>query len=151
MSGALVTRDLLVGTVGLDRAELTVVRMVLHLQAFVNGFTGALDSVESIDMGIGVASDQAFAVAAGAGLPDPRVLSQAPPRGWLWKGRFAMAYANTNADEKGPYHFPTLDFDLRAGRKVDRGTLFFIGGKTTIVGSTVDVQLAGMVRILLLT
>ena len=101
-------------------------------------------------MGIGVASTDAFGVAAGAGLPDPRVETDYPPRGWIWKGSFTAADSVLATALTQVYHFPTIEFDIRSLRKVDKGVLYFTAVKTVLSGSAFDLQLDGLIRVLCL-
>ena len=149
-SGTNLAEDLLAAaTVNLD--TITVARLVVGITATPDSFTSGVSGVQRIDMGIGVASTPAFDIGVTA-LPDPRVASDAPPRGWLWRGSMSLVRSNVDGSEKETGQlYPTIRVDLGAMRKVDRGTLFFVTAKTAIQGSELDVDLSGLIRVLCLT
>ena len=117
---------------------ITVARLIGKFLFFPESQTSNVAYTQRIDMGIQVVTEPAFS-AAGASLPDPRVEADAPARGWLWRESAVIIFHNLNADEKGPYHYPEVAFDIRAMRKVDRGRLVFTMVKTAEDGTETNV------------
>ena len=86
-AGQRVTTNLLVDLTPSD--TITVARVIVHLTLYPE--TGSfLVGATGVDVGIGVASVEAFAVANSVGIPDAFVSAQIPPRGWLWSDRLSL-------------------------------------------------------------
>ena len=108
------------------------------------------DSLSTVDVGIGVSSVEAFAVASAAGLPDITDVTNFPPRGWLYAATKPVSQILDAAggvsivDVKAEF-----DFDLRAMRKIDKGVLFLLMEQNNItVGGAM--QVTGRIRTLCL-
>ena len=139
--------DLLTAAPEVD--TLTAVRIVGDLTVQYLVSTTIVDSLSIVEVGIGVSSVQAFAVAAGAGLPDPSAdPAEYPPRGWLY---LASQPVSQHAESTGVIeHVARFQFDLRAMRKIDKGFLFMVVEQNNItVGGAM--QMTGRVRALCLT
>ncbi len=128
----------------------TVVRIILDFVSYPLNFAGNTESSQVMDMGIGVASQAAFDVAAGAGLPDPRLVAEAPARDWLWATRTSTIFIRGTGVTEALW-FSRTRLDLRASRKIDKGVLFLIVAKTAIDGAEFDLTLQGRIRALILT
>ncbi len=128
----------------------TLVRLIGRLVAQPNDLVAQVDGSMVVDIGIGVVTDQAFAV-AGASMPDPTLAAQQPARGWLYKQQMVVTKEHATGTTNEFTHIDTLQFDLKAARKVDRGTLFVRFEANNLTGaSPFDVRLAGVIRALCL-
>jgi len=131
--------------------SLTVTRIIgdFTLQYLVS--TTVNDSLSIVDVGIGVASSAAFAVASAAGLPDPSLETEYPDRGWLYIKSLPVSQI---LDAAGGVSIvdrvARFEFDIRAMRKIDKGILFMIleNNNITVGGA---MQLTGRIRSLVLT
>ena len=140
--------DLLAGAPEVD--TLTAVRIIGNLEIGYLVNTTPSDSLSRVSVGIGVASVEAFAVAATAGLPNPTQTGQYPPRGWLYVQAKAVRQVVSISGDGLVDHWATFDFDLRAMRKIDKGRLFVIMEQDNIViGGAMSV--VGRIRTLCLT
>ena len=143
--------DLLAAAAPIPSDTITVARLIIDLSVYPVDLDQNVVYVQRVVAGVGVASDRAFAVAGGLGLPDPRVSNNAPPRGWLWKGSWVIAFSNSATFGVEVSRFPEVSLDLRANRKLDKGTLFMVTGKTAISGAETDVDVIGNIRVLCMT
>jgi len=137
VAGAEQSVDLLEDMPTLDTR--TVIRLIGDLWFMISPNSTIVDSLSTVDIGIGVSSAEAFTI-AGAALPNPGLPTQFPPRGWL--------YVNTQpviqqAESVGVLNYLAhFKFDLRAMRKVDKGVLFLrmqqanviTGGSMRVIG-----------------
>ena len=126
---------------------ITVVRILVDLWVLYTANITVTDSLSIVDVGIGVTSAEAFA-AGGAALPSPVVVTQFPPRGWLY---VASQPVLEKAESAGVIsEWTRFQADLRAMRKIDKGVLFMVMHNTNItVGGSM--QIVGRVRALCLT
>ena len=131
---------------------LTVIRIVGSLQ-LIGSITSENEYVQFVDVGIGVSSVEAFAVAAAAALPDPRTQTEYPPRGWLYLDRQRADQTVPGGGTAGGVSrtLATFQFDLRAMRKIDKGTLFMVISNVDNSGTSTALVLSGRVRALCLT
>ena len=149
LTGTPLVVDLLAAaTVNLD--TITAVRIILHLEVWPASLTSTFEGVQSIDMGIGVSSVDAFGIGISA-MPDPRVQADTPPRGWLWRSSISMYQSNADGAEAKTPLPGIVDADLSSMRKVDRGTLSLVIAKTARIGSAFDCSVLGLIRTLCLT
>jgi len=135
-----------------EEVNKTVDRLIVGITAHCEDPSTNESGIARLNMGIGVATAQAFANAAAGdppALPRSGVTEDFPIRGWLWRAQYGIVYDNA-ADHLGVYVFPRIDLDLRASRKVDKGILYFTATNTAILG-TLDVELTGMIRAHILT
>jgi len=139
-------RDLLANLAAADVK--TAVRIIGELSLY-GAVTSESEYDQLVDIGIGVASVEAFTV-GGSSLPQPNVDVQQPPRGWMFaaQGHFWQFKAANNEQQRGEQMFR---FDLRASRKVDRGVLYLAITNTNISGSSTSALVVGRVRVLCLT
>ena len=126
----------------------TVMRLVGHLTVTSVAEGTTASAVQGIDLAIGVAAKEAF---DGAVLPDANVSSDVPARGWLWRDRMTCLRYNGSGTVED-WHYPEVRFDIRSGRKVDRGVLFLTAFNSNLVGGTpFTILLSGIVRALCAT
>ena len=129
---------------------ITAARLIGRLVAMPSSLTAQVEGVMQLDLAVGVVTDEAF-VAAGAAIPNPSVEGAQPARGWLYKSRmFCMKEHDTGTTNEFTY-IDTLQFDVRAARKVDRGKLMFVVESNTAQGTAFNVGLRGVIRALCLT
>ncbi len=94
------------------------------------------------DIGIGVASREALAATA---LADPETDGDFPQSGWLYRCRHRLL--DDAADGRAPLE---IYRDLRAMRKLSRGSVFITATNTADTSGGFAVVLAGIVRALYL-
>ncbi len=130
--------DLLTDAQPLDTR--TVIRLIGDFYFMYSPNSTVVDSLSIVDVGIGVASVEAVGVAVGAGLPDPKDTTNFPPRGWLYVNSQPVSQ---QAESTGVLNtWAHFKFDLKAARKIDKGTLFFrmentniiVGGSMRVIG-----------------
>ena len=151
LSTAVLAKDLLVDAGAPLSDTITIARLVIDMVIVPESVELNVSSVQRIDIGIGVSSTAAFAVAAGGGLPDPRLVAEVPPRGWLWKTSQVFVYSNSATFGIETYLYPRVKADLGAMRKLDKGTLFMVMAKTTLSHTASDLDISGSIRVLCLT
>ena len=131
--------DLMAGMDTDERRGMTVTRMLLCLYVIANPH-GAVDGVQVVDLGIGVASTEAFAAGV---VSNPNVNTEFPIRGWLYRCRHVVI------DDSTPgYPSPVIKEDLHAMRKIDTGTAFLVIVNTPNQGTTFTVSVIGTIRML---
>ena len=129
-----------------QRRGMTVTRMLVHL-AFLTTTEGGVEGIAAIDCGIGVASREAHAAAS---LPDPETEEDRPARGWLWRDRYVVRETIQGSNLVSPGYFTEVKADIRARRKMDDGVLWLALTNTGLAGTGFSVQIAGIVRVLVL-
>jgi len=137
--------DLLLDAPTMD--TLTAVRLIGDLTVQYRIATTLVDSLSIVDVGVGVASVEAFA-AGGSSLPSPSIQSQYPPRGWIYVDSQPVSQ---KAESTGVLErVARFQFDIRAMRKIDKGVLFMIVEQNDItVGGAMEI--IGRTRVLCLT
>ena len=134
-------------TVNLD--TITVVRLVGKLTVIPAVVADSTIGVQLIQIGIGVASTEAF-TAGIASLPDPNVDTEAPPRGWIYK-QYETFVNQQDLGTVEAFRFPEFQFDNRAMRKIDRGVLFMVMNSVDLLATATTVKVVGLIRALCLT
>ncbi len=127
---------------------LTAVRIVGSLHAHFDFTSNPVDGEQIIDIGIGVASLEAFNVGFTA-LPSPRESDEYPPRGWLYVA--TKPVLSLLAVEGVLHESAIFNFDLRASRKIDKGVLFMFISNIVGRGVGTAILVTGRVRVLCLT
>jgi len=138
--------DLLANAPTVD--TLTAIRIVVDVHVHYIVTTTLADSDSIVDLGIGVASAEAV-VAGAAALPDPASDSSYPPRGWLYvaTGYVAQILTTDSGITNENAHFKA---DIRAMRKIDKGTLFVRVAQANLnTGGAMEMN--GRIRVLCLT
>jgi len=146
VAGADLILNLLIDAPTVD--TLTSIRVVGEINAHYIISNTITDSDSIVDLGIGVASGQAFAVGQTA-LADPAGSTGYPPRGWVYCQSLYCGQAVTSST--GMFNENAIfKFDVRGQRKIDKGVLFLRMVNTNInVGGAMEV--VGRVRVLCLT
>ena len=145
VAGTLQNFDLLQNAPTID--TLTVVRIVGDLTVQYLVSTTVADSLSIVDLGIGVIAATAFGVAGAA--PAPQIETEYPDRGWIYVASQPVAQLVTT-DGGIINEAARFQFDIRAMRKIDKGTLFMgiVQANITVGGA---MQVTGRVRSLCLT
>jgi len=100
---------------------------------------------ELVDVGIGLASQEAFQADV---LADPDNESDFPLRGWIWRCRYRIYGFIANDPAVFNRH---IEMDLRGKRKIENGELFLSLVNTAQEGASGTVNIAGIVRCLILS
>ncbi len=140
-SGATNNQDLLSNLSPDERRGITLVRTIMTM-AYTPSPTSGVVGTQIIDLGIGIASVDAFAAGA---LPDVQVESDRPPRGWIMRDRTAVL---DDATDVANITFVRGDF--RTKRRIDDGDLFLQHFSTARTGTPFTVAISGIVRVLYL-
>ena len=144
-NASIVPVDLLVDFPDVDVK--TVTRIIGDLTVFPDDRNGAIDSVQQVDVGIGVGSQEAFSAGV---VPDPNVQAEYPTIGWLYITTQVLVWNNSSGTNEVA-HIPTWHFDIGSNRKVDKGVLWLAAHNTGADGSGLNVRMIGRVRSLCLT
>ncbi len=129
-----------------DRDVRTAVRIILDLCIFPDDRNAAVDGVAQIEVGIGVASEEAFVANV---VPDPRSQAEYPALGWLYMTSKCLIFNNSSGTIE-EWVFPEWHADIRANRKVDKGRLYLTWDNTTVDGAGFTVTMVGRARTLFL-
>ncbi len=124
-----------------EKRGCTIVRIILALE-LLPSVPGNVSGVQTVSMGIGATSDDAFAAGA---LPNAEVDTDFPVMGWLWRGKYLV---RDETLATGIVPFPRIDADLRSQRKIDRSSVFVILQNTPVQGTAFNILVSGMVRVL---
>jgi len=141
--------DFLAQGVNLD--TLTVARIIGTLYVQHADLSAQIDNRAKIDIGIGVASVEAFGIAACAGLAIPNGAGSSPPRGWLYRTEMVCTKVHATGTTYEILIPDKTHFDLGAMRKIDKGVLYLVAEQTNDGGTAASVALMGLVRTMVLT
>ena len=143
-SGGLDLTSLMTGVTEIDTrmAGLTLLRTIigLHVAHLIHD---SGEGSQRVNLGIGVASQPAFALGT-SGVPDPSANGAAgPPRGWVWRASY-VTYGFA-ADQAAVFD-NRVDRDIRSRRKLDNGECYMIISNAADQGSTGTIAVIGLVR-----
>jgi len=124
----------------------TVVRLIGSLTAFPDDRNATSEGVMSIDLGIGVVSQESFTAQV---VPDPNVQADYPALGWLYASSRIVIFNNSSGTTE-MFHIPEFNFDVGANRKVDKGVLTLVWNNTAADGTGFACRLVGRVRAVVL-
>ena len=136
-SGAQSITSLMGNQAAPDQRGVTVVRSIFRFHLIPP--TAASDGYTAITCGIGVVSQEGFAAGV---VPDPQVMTDRPPRGWLFREMAVVTAAASMVTGRSQ----EMMGDLRGKRKVDNGELVVIFNSDHIGGTAFTVTLRGIVR-----
>ena len=112
----------------------TIVRMdigaVVHDQGEGDGI---------VHVGIGVASQEAFAAAT---VPDPEINTDFPQRGWVWRSNYRF---QSFAADQAAVDRREIDLDIRARRKLENGEAYIVIHNISSAG-TPSAKVSGIIR-----
>ncbi len=120
----------------------TLVRTIVDMWCVDNAL-GGVDAAQSLDMGIGLVTPDAFAV-GGASVPSPSVQTERPIGDWVWRTTALVIRATE------PLAAVRTRVDLSSQRKLGAGTLFMGLANNNVVGTAFAVRVTGIVRCLIL-
>ena len=123
-----------------EKRGCTLIRTIIGLSFLANS-PGSVTGRVVVTFAIALASDDAFSAGA---LPDPEVDDDFPIGGWLYRTRFPVM---DGVGEPVPT-VHRIDADIRAGRKLDRSTIYMDMHSSSEFGSSFTVAINGMVRCL---
>jgi len=129
-----------------DNDNMTVARIIGRLRAVHTSPTAQVDSRMIVNVGIGVSSAEAFAVATAAGLPVISAADSSPARGWLWRDQGSVIKVHSTGTTYEIMVTADFHFDVGAMRKVDKGILFLIAQIDDVSGTPANILLTGLVR-----
>ena len=124
----------------------TVVRLIGNLTAFPDDRNAAIDGAAQVDIGIGVAAQEAFTAQV---VPDPNQQADYPSLGWLYISTRVVIFNNASGTTEKLF-IPEFNFDIGANRKVDKGILYLVWNNETADATGFTVRLVGRVRALVL-
>lgn len=131
-----------------DVQDITAVRVVGRLFFGPQSISATDQAITRLDIGIGITSVDAFNVGITA-IPDVTVGTAFPPRGWLWKTTMYTHKENNTGSIESVY-VDSLDIDIRAARKLDRGIMYVTFEANDMSGTAHTTRLAGLLRTLCL-
>ena len=117
----------------------TLIRTIVRLNICSTTVAGAF-GVQRASQGIGVASREAQ---VGGVVPDPDTADDAPARGWIWRNSRMIAQNGIGAVVVFDAYA-----DIRAARKVDNGAVFLITENFAVTGTTFNLHVEGLIRLL---
>ena len=131
--------SLMTGVAPVNMRGMTLIRTIVKLGVYSADTAGAW-GVQSVDLGIGVASQEAFAAGV---FPDPGTPTDKPPRGWVYR-------TNVQAGQNGAGApvVTQLEADIRGARKIENGELYIVADNTAEVGTAFSIIVRGLVRTL---
>ncbi len=138
--------DLLASVPSADRARFTVIRWIARLIVLPAVIADSTISIMSVSIGLGVTNSDAFAAGASA-VPDPAVMAEFPIEGWALRDILTFVNQQDSGTVEA-WHFPELRADIRAARKVGRGTAFMGLRSLPLIAGTSLVKVTGIVRCL---
>ncbi len=124
----------------------TVTRIIGRLTIVSADPDTAVSSTQRVDIGIGVASQEAFTAGI---VPDPNVQADYPTQGWLWIDSPTIVKVNASGTTEASL-IPVITWDVGAQRKVDKGVLYMVANSTAILAGTESVRMVGRIRCLVL-
>jgi len=134
---------LLPGLTEQDKRQSTITRVLIRL----NMYEATLNSgtaLQSVKLGMGVASQEAFTT-AGA-IPDPGVAAERPTKGWYWRDAVIVASSTASTDNVIPV--TRLMADIGAMRKLENGEFYLTVTNTGDIGLDFNVVMSGLIRTL---
>ena len=140
-SGGALLHTLMTGFTSVETrlAQMTLMRTIIGLD-IGHAVHDSGEGSQAIDLGIGVAEQDAFAAAA---VPDPQTEGDFPTRGWIFRARgrvFGFA-----ADDPTVFTW-RIDRDIRSRRKLENGEAYLHVSNQASEGSTGTVRVTGLIR-----
>ena len=105
------------------------------------GTPGAVNGSQLFTCGLGVASGDEFTAAA---VPDPTVMDDFPPRGWVIRDQDVIMDSTT----EGSAVAVVMVHDLKAQRNVNNGELYLVVENDISTGTSFSLAVSGIVRCL---
>ena len=127
-----------------ERRGATITRVIGCLAFYADDSTEFVGST-FVDLAIGVASQEAFALGVTA-ISDPRDATAQPVGGWIYRCRQLIT---TGASTINPSPLVRWQFDVKSQRKIDTGEPYIVWGDTVATGTGSPGTIVGSVRTLL--
>ena len=125
-----------------DTAGMTLVRTIM-CYTMIASAPHAVSGWQSIDLGIGAASQEAFAAGI---VPDPNTRDDQPQRGWVYRCRHeVLDELSGSALSIAPV---IVNKDIRSMRKIENGELYLVINNSPVEGTTFNVRTRGIIRCL---
>ena len=119
--------------------QMTLLRTIIGLNVGLTIHDSGEGS-QLVSLGIGIASQEAFAVNR---LSDPRIDSDYPTRGWVWRARYRVfGFA---ADQPAVFT-QRIDLDLRSMRRLENGQSFLKIVNEDVEGVSSPITVHGLIR-----
>ena len=128
---------LMTGVAPINVRRQTLIRTIIRL-SLVSTTTAGAWGTQLLDIGIGITSQEAFAVGVVA---DPLTANDQPSRGWIYRTRKLCAQNGI-----GAVILYEVTADIRASRKLDDGECYLVVNNTTDRGTAFTVGVAGLIR-----
>ena len=128
---------------------ITAIRLVGHLYLTSDNVLSTVDGAMRCDVGVQVVTAAALAAGGGA-VPQVRLSSEVPARGWLWRETLITVTA-VGAGPIDDHYVGEISFDIRSMRKVDRGVLIMSLESNLLHGTAYNTKISGLIRALCLT
>jgi len=122
----------------------TITRMLIRLN-FHEEVLNSGTALQRVDLGIGIASQEAFALGVTA-LPAPQTATERPRLGWYFREEVMVRSSTTDTG----FGVPVLrvQADIRAMRKLENGELYLRMNSVGSVGVDFTVRAVGLIRTL---
>jgi len=130
---------LLPGIVDPDPLGWTLIRTILCYSVMAQVPTAAR-GYQMYDVGIGIASNEAFAVGV-TGIPNVGTAADHPERGWVYRCRHIV-----QDDTAIPMPIVNVFKDIKSQRKLDRGVLYMTAESTAGFGTALTLRFMGLTR-----
>ncbi len=125
-----------------ERLDVTITRLIVCLYLYPET-PNEVTSIQLADLGVGIASQDAFTAGATA---DPNDPGDFPQAGWMYRCRHVVIN-NSTAANRSP--LIVIREDLRAMRKLQRGELYLKISNINTQGAAMGIRMIGTVRALL--
>ena len=120
-------------------SQMTLLRTIIGLD-LARTVHDSGEGSEAISIGIGIASQEAFAAGTVA---DPGVSTDFPTRGWVWRQRYRIwGFA---ADQPAIFT-RRIDLDIRSQRKLENGESYMAADLIAVEGANSTVNVTGIIR-----
>ena len=132
-------QSLMTGVAPVNMRGMTLIRTIISLGMYSASIAGAW-GVQNCDIGIGVASQEAFAAGV---VPDPSADADKPPRGWVYRTSKVVGQNGAGAPI-----VTVLEADIRGARKIENGELYIVVDNALLLGTSFSVSIDGLIRTL---
>ena len=138
-SGSFATNLLAENVADPEKRGCTLVRLIVDM-FFTPTTPLQTSSVQWLQFGIGLTSDDAYAASA---TPEPQDETDFPVLGWLLRSHAVIV------SETSPSAYPVhRSYDLRVARKMERSSVFITIANTAIEGTATSIRHNGLFRVL---
>ena len=121
----------------LRTARLTLLRTIVRLDLAAS-VRDSGEGDQAVRMGICIVPVEAV-----ANPPDPKIATDHPTRGWIWRSAYRV-YAVATDDQN--VDVIRIDVDLRSKRKLENGLCVFVVDNDDNQGTATAIQVIGVIR-----